>query len=215
MPSSAARIASLNGPAERGRPGSRTSAGRLPRRIGSAIRRLAPVALLLGSFGLAGVMLGPALLGYERYVITGDSMSGSYERGSIVYAREVPVPDLEQGDVITYQPPARAGTDGLVTHRIVSIRERRGERVFRTAGDANGSPDPWRFTLDEPTQARAAFSVPVVGYAFAALAIREVRMLLIGLPALLIALALLTRLWRDAGEEARRRDAAAPGEALP
>ena len=30
-------------------------------------------------------------------------------------------------------------------------------------------------------------------------------MLVIGLPALLIALVLLTRLWRDAGEEARRR----------
>jgi signal peptidase I len=187
---------------------------RWPLGLASAARRAAPAALLLASFALAGLMLVPALLGYERYVITGDSMAGAYDRGSIVYAREVPVADLRSGDVITYEPPAKTGTEGLVTHRIVSVSERRGERVFRTEGDANGSPDPWRFTLDQPTQARASFSVPFVGYAFAALAVREVRMLVIGLPALLIALALLTRLWREAGAEARRnREATAAGEA--
>jgi signal peptidase I len=158
-------------------------------------------------------MLVPALLGYQRYVITGDSMAGTYDRGSIVYAEEVPVSELEVGNVITYVPPPRAGTKGRITHRIVSIDRRDGKRVFRTKGDANASRDPWRFTLRSPTQARAAFDVSYAGYAFAALGIREVRMTLIGLPALLIAAVLLVRLWRQAGEEASRRTAAEGAEA--
>jgi signal peptidase I len=165
-------------------------------------------------------MLVPALLGYERYVITGDSMAGTYDRGSIVFAESVPVSELETGDVITYEPPPKAGAEGLTTHRIVSIREleaKRGEveTVFRTKGDANASRDPWRFTLDDPTQARAVRAIPYAGYAFAALAIREVRMAVIGLPALLIALVLLVRLWRDAGEEALAGETARAGSATP
>jgi signal peptidase len=166
----------------------------------------------VAGLGLAALMLVPAILGYERYVITGDSMAGTYDRGSIVFGEAVPVSELGIGDVITYDPPP-GGPEGMVTHRIVSIRdvERRGkaERVLRTAGDANAARDPWRFTLDGPTQARAQFAVPYVGYAFAAVAIREVRMAVIGGPALLIAILLLARLWREAGEEARR-EAGAP-----
>jgi signal peptidase len=157
-------------------------------------------------------MLVPALLGLQRYVITGGSMTGTYDRGSIVLDRAVPVADLRVGDVITYRPPARTGIPGLVTHRIVSIRDRGSNGPsFRTKGDANPKPDPWRFTLSAPTQARVVFSIPYLGYGLAALSIRFVRMLVIGLPALLIAIALIVRLWRDAGADTDAEEAAAKG----
>jgi signal peptidase len=137
-------------------------------------------------------------------------MSGSYDRGSIVYSNEVPVEQLRVGDVITYTPPRSSGeSNAMLTHRIVAIGEDARGRVFRTKGDANEHVDPWRFRLERPTQARAAFGVPYVGYAFAALSIKPVRMLVVGLPALLIAIGLLSGLWRDAGEEIRRRDSGA------
>lgn len=167
------------------------------RRLARAAGTLAVAAALL----LAGLMLGPPLLGLQRYVITGGSMEGSISRGSIVFDRAVPVADLRVGDVITYEPPNRAW--GRVTHRIVRIgRGPHGERRFRTRGDANPSPDPWSFRLAGPTQARVAFHVPVAGYAFAALGIRPVRMALIGLPAILVALSVLVGLVREAREEA-------------
>jgi signal peptidase len=176
---------------------------------------LVPVLAL----GLAALMLIPAALGYHRYVITGDSMSGSIERGSIVFDDEVPVSDLREGDVITYDPPQGSGVEGPVTHRIDTIKESGKGTRFRTKGDNNETADPWTFTLDQPTQARVAFHVPYVGYAFAALSIRWVRILLIGLPALLIALTLLRRMWREAGEELERRKqggvAAEPAPAGP
>ena len=182
------------------------------------------VAVPVLALGLAALMLVPAALGYHRYVITGDSMSGAIERGSIVFDDEVPVSDLREGDVITYDPPQGSGVEGPVTHRIETIKETPKGQRFRTKGDNNATADPWTFTLDQPTQARVAFHVPYVGYAFAALSIRWVRILLIGLPALLIAFTLVRRMWREAGEELERRQqeggaapalAAAPAGLVP
>jgi signal peptidase I len=184
----------------------------------TALRRLRSIAsalLVAGAFALAAAVLVPAALGYERYVITSGSMAGSYDRGSIVYARPVPVGSLAVGDVITFAPPRVHTGGGLVTHRIASIgRDARGRRVFRTKGDANRSADPWKFSLARPTQPRAAFRVPHAGYLLAALSVREVRMAAIGGPALLIALGVLARLWAEAGAEQRRRREAAAREAL-
>jgi signal peptidase len=174
----------------------------------SPLRRIAGGLLTAGAVALAAAVLVPALLGYQRYVITSGSMTGTYDRGSIVYDRVVPTRSLDVGDVITYAPPAGAGPAGLVTHRIAAITPQPGgARVFRTKGDANPVKDPWTFTLTRPTQARVAFHLPYVGYALAALAERKVRMILIGVPALLVALSVLAGLWREAGEaaaEARR-----------
>jgi signal peptidase I len=162
---------------------------------------------------LAAVLLIPAALGYQRYVIVSGSMSGTYDKGSIVFDKEVPVGDLKVGDTITYQPPPGTFSQDLVTHRIAWIgTDASGEPTFRTRGDANPSADPWTFSLDQPTQAKVEFSVPYVGYLLAGLSVPAVRMLAIGIPAILVAFLLLAGIWRSAGEEARRREAEA-GEA--
>jgi signal peptidase len=151
------------------------------------VRTTALILLVL----LAALMLVPAALGYERYVIGGGSMGDSLPRGSIAYEERVPVGALRVGDVITYTPPGHAER---VTHRIVAIG-RRGQ--IRTQGDANNAPDPWTFTLPAREQAVLRFHVPVAGYAYAALGLRWVRMLVIGLPALLVAAVALRSAWRE------------------
>ena len=169
------------------------------RRVGRAFSALLLAAGLL--FGL--LLVAPALMGYQRYVIVSGSMTGTYDRGSLVFDEVVPVSALKTGDVITYRPPYGGGPTGLVTHRIVkvtSIPAPQG-RVFETKGDANRVKDPWTFTLSAPRQARVVAGVPYVGFVLAALARRDVRMILVGLPAALIALASLAGLWRQTGEE--------------
>ncbi|MBC7596912.1 MAG: signal peptidase I [Kineosporiaceae bacterium] len=136
----------------------------------------------------------PSLFGYSRYVITGGSMSGTFERGSLAFEKIVPVADLRVGDIITYRPPAKFGIDGLVTHRIVSINAGKGGDLFRTKGDANATQDPWQFQLQQGTQPRVTYTVPYVGYAFLALGDRHIRMLLIGIPAGIIAILSLVEL---------------------
>lgn len=173
---------------------------------GRQIARWAGAAATVLCLLLAASLLLPAALGFQRYVIVSGSMTGTYDRGSIVYDEEVPVEDLKVGDSITYAPPPGASPEELVTHRIVWIGQNKGgEEIFRTKGDANESADPWTFALDKSEQARVAFSIPYVGYLLAGLSIPIVRMLAIGIPAIVVAFLILGGIWRDAGEEARRR----------
>jgi signal peptidase len=159
-------------------------------------------AWVLCSLALAAAIVLPGFLGLERYVIVGDSMTGSIPKGSIVYARVVPVEQLKAGDVITFVPP---GMSAPVTHRIASITQGAdGLPVFLTKGDHNEVPDPWRTTFVQPAAARYAFHVPILGYALAAFAVREVRILLIALPALLISISLLWSVWCSAADSVRR-----------
>jgi signal peptidase len=169
------------------------------------IGRVASWVLPLTAVLAAVLVLLPSLLGYQRYVITSGSMTGTIDRGSLIFDKVVPADALKVGDIITYTPPASSGVDEPVTHRIVWVgRDRLGRLAFHTKGDFNPSPDPWKFVLDRPTQARVAFHMPYVGFALAAITDRHLRMLIIGLPALLIALAVLAKLWQDAGEDLRR-----------
>lgn len=160
--------------------------GRIRRSTGRAtgiLINLAAIAVVV----LAGIFLLPGLAGYERYVITGASMSGTFERGSLAFADAVPVEELAVGDVITYMPPPDSGLSELVTHRIVDIQDAQqgagAGPVFTTRGDANSTDDPWLFQLDDPTQARVEATVPGLGWVFLALADREIRMVIIGIPA--------------------------------
>lgn len=166
----------------------RTSA---TRRVGGWV--LTTAILLVTLFCLAWI--APSLFGFSRYVITGGSMSGSIDKGSVVFEKPVPVDELEVGDVITYLPPPGSGSESLVTHRIIAMEPAEGGGIlFTTKGDANPKPDPWHFKLVDGEQPVVEYSVPHAGWVFIALADRTTRMLLIGIPAALIALHALGQL---------------------
>ena len=117
---------------------------------------LAPVSVLV---------LLPIGLGLERYVMSGDSMDAGEDGiapGTVLFEREVPISEIRVGDVITYRPPASAGVDGMVTHRVVEIRD--GGLV--TQGDAEAHPDPWLVDNRPTTVSRVEFALPYVGYAY-------------------------------------------------
>ena len=175
---------------------------RLPRTAGRVALNIVFVAMM----ACVAIMLVPAALGFQRYVILTGSMTGTYDRGSIVFDRPVPVSTLKVGDPITYSPPPGFTHQTRVTHRIWSIHPGSdGDPIFRTKGDANRHPDVWQFTLNRPTQERVVFHVPEVGYLFLLLSLRDFRIVLVGVPALIIGLIMLIHLWREAGQEARRQ----------
>ena len=175
------------------------SAAKRAKSLGSAAVSVAAVAATL----LAALMFVPGLIGLDRYVITGGSMSGTFERGALVVEQRVPVADLREGDVITYLPPAESGLGDLVTHRIVSVEPAADGAltVFRTKGDANADVDPWTFTLADAVQPKVVGWIPAVGWIFIALSQPPMRMLAIGVPAAIIALLSL----RDLIRATRRR----------
>jgi signal peptidase len=167
-------------------------------------------ATLLAGVVVAMLVLLPSLFGWQRYAIVSGSMTGTYDRGSLVLDEVVPVSDLRVGDAITYLPPRGSGPDHLITHRIAWIgRDTTGARVYRTKGDANPVADPWTFTLGQATQARVRAGVPYAGFVLMGLTRRDVRMWIIVLPALLIAGFTLLSLWRTLGDAARAAESAA------
>jgi signal peptidase I len=181
-------------------------------------RTRARVGHVLSTIGLilvltiAGLMLVPALLGYERYVIVSGSMEPTIGTGSVVYDKTAPVEDLKVGDVITFAPPPEFDVDGQVTHRIHSIEKTApgdqvdgkevpaGTRQFVTKGDANDDPDPWKMVPDQPDQARVEHHIEYLGYIYGALSNRWVQLLVIGLPALVLVVLLARALWHEAGD---------------
>jgi signal peptidase I len=172
---------------------------------GTRARALAHVAgrglmsvLLLAILGAMVITFAPSLFGYQRYVLIGHSMEPTIHRGSLVFDEIVNVSDLRKGDVITYVPP---GNLEPVTHRLISrkVKKKGGAPIFRTKGDNNPVADPRTFQLIRQKQARFAFSVPYLGWLFIALGTPKVRFILLVIPALLIALSMLVRLWREGG----------------
>ena len=130
----------------------------IARRIGRTLCALLIAAgILFGAF-----LVGPALMGWERYVIVSGSMTGTYDRGSLVFDEVVPTKSLKVGDVITYKPPAGSGPKGLVTHRIVKIGHgNRRPATASTAPRATPTPPPirGRFTLRGQAGGRASSPV--------------------------------------------------------
>lgn len=159
---------------------------------------VAPVSILV---------LLPIGLGLERYVMSGDSMdsgaAGGISQGSVVFERAVPVGDLRVGDVITFRPPAGAGVDGLVTHRIVGI----GTDGIRTRGDAEALRDPWVLHPEEPTLPRVVYTLPWIGYGYLVIFHPISRLLMAGSAVLLVLLI--------TSEIRRRRGVAATGHDAP
>ncbi len=193
-----------------GEPAARRLWSRVVRKLGRIALNLLFAAMVAG----AGIMILPAALGFHRYIILTGSMTGTYDRGSIVFDRPVPVSSLKVGDPITYDPPSgfTTGVYKRVTHRIIWIgRGANGERAFRTKGDANKSPDAWKFGLGHGTQDRVVFHIPELGYLFVLLSLRSFRMVLVGVPAVLMGLFMVRGLWRDAGAEAKRQKLAKAG----
>ena len=159
---------------------------RLASRLIKIAGRIAINLVVLAMTAVALLMLVPAVLGFHRYVILTGSMTGTYDRGSVVFDRPVPVSELKVGDPITYSPPPGFTQQQRVTHRIWwTARGPHGERSFRTKGDANHHPDAWKFTLSQPTQDRVVFHVPYIGYPLMLLSIRNFRLVLVSVPALL------------------------------
>ncbi len=112
---------------------------------------------LLAAVIVAMLVLLPSLFGWQRYAIVSGSMTGTYDKGTLVLDEVVPVADLKVGDVITYLPPSGAGPDHLITHRIAWIgKDPTGGRDL----PHQGRRQPGRRPVDVPPQPAHAGACP-------------------------------------------------------
>jgi len=153
------------------------------------------VALALALALLASLLTVAAtnLLGYNNYVIYSGSMEPTVKVGSLLLTRPADVEDLQVGDVITYRSP---GNHTTLTHRIVSIRQQDGERVFKTKGDASLEPDP-REVILRGQVSKMAFDIPYLGYVVDFAKSTQGVVLLLVVPAAGLLLIHTRKIWKE------------------
>jgi signal peptidase I len=103
----------------------------------------------------------PTFFGYEALVVGGGSMGRSVPVGSVAVTRMVDVKAVGQGDVISFRHPGRQQT---ITHRVTSVGEENGQRIFTTKGDASAAPDPQPARFASGEVARLQWVIPYAGY---------------------------------------------------
>ncbi len=163
------------------------------RRALDVFQAVMAVALLLLILALlAGTV--PSLIGYESFVVFSGSMEPAIHVGDLAIVAPAKPVDLKVGDVVTYRLTDRPGV--LVTHRIIQIGlDDKQNMIFTTKGDANNSAD--QVQVDQgAVLGRVAFSIPQVGYLVDFAKRPEGRVLLLGIPGLLLALDYLLGLRR-------------------
>jgi signal peptidase len=96
----------------------------------------------------------------ESYVILSGSMEPEMSPGDAVIVDDQGAGSIEEGDVITF---SREGSDTVVTHRVVDVREENGERVFETKGDANDQADRQPVPADDVVGS-VVLTIPFIGY---------------------------------------------------
>jgi signal peptidase len=162
---------------------------------GFARRLLGLAGTVAMGFCLAIVVaLGvPRLLGYQIFTGLSGSMTPTLEVGDVVVGSRLAPLDARIGDVVTFRSPENQKR--LITHRVVSVRAFDGRVAFVTKGDVNTGTERWSVPADG-TIARVEYRIPKLGYVANRLGGRFGRFSLIVIPALLLGIYELIRIWR-------------------
>jgi signal peptidase len=177
-------------------------------RIPGPVRFGAVSTLWAGIAAAAGVGLAlslPNVIGWHSFTVLSGSMEPAIRTGDVVVVRPISPAEVRVGDVLTFRDPANHAR--LITHRLSSFRARSGRFEMVTRGDANNTAERWSVSASGRL-GRVAYRVPYAGYVLARLGGRSGRILLLALPALLLAAYEIARIWRP------ERGRGATGEAV-
>ena len=100
---------------------------------------------------------------YGAYVIVSGSMEPLIKVRDAVIIKRASIDNIKIGDVVTYRSTDPAFNGILVTHRVVSIDEKNGEKIFITKGDHNETIDRTPVSFNQ-IQGKVVMRVPKIGY---------------------------------------------------
>lgn len=96
------------------------------------------VAVLIASIVSQGES---SILGFRSYYVRTDSMTPTFSAGSWILVKEVPIEQVEPGDILTFR--LKDSKDTIVTHRCINVdTDENGNIQAWTQGDANSGADP-------------------------------------------------------------------------
>ena len=169
---------------------------KLLRAIRTALSVILWLALGLGFAAMVAFGAAKAA-GYETFTVLSGSMEPAISTGDLVVDARILAKDAQVGDVITFPEPR---TKRLITHRLEHKRIDGSQAHMRTRGDANNAPERWSIPADGQI-GRVVASVPKGGYVAAFANERTAQLLLVVVPAVLLGLLELIRIWRPRSPE--------------
>lgn len=81
-------------------------------------------------------------LGLRIFRVQTGSMIPKYQVGDVILVKEKEIDKIKVDDDVTYWGTTGTMKGKLVTHRVVEITEKEGEKIFYTKGIANNTIDP-------------------------------------------------------------------------
>jgi signal peptidase len=164
----------------------------VPRRPFAPLRAVAYAALGL-AIGIALAVTAPLAFGYKSFTVLSGSMEPAIGTGDVIVVKRISPLDARVGDVVSFRDPENASR--ILSHRVVRIRAA-GNLVFVvTKGDANTGVEQWQVP-EEGTIGRVEYRIPKLGYVTNRVGSRFGRLAFLVLPALLLAISELLKIWR-------------------
>jgi signal peptidase len=131
----------------------------------------------------------PTIFNHQLYIVRSNSMSPTFETGSMIVVRLVDTENIRENDIITYHG---SDTSVVVTHRVVEVIREEGLQ-FVTRGDANDVND-FVPVPAENVIGKVVFSIPFAGYIMAFMRSKQGLLLLIIIPGVLIVISQVRQL---------------------
>jgi signal peptidase I len=144
---------------------------------------------------LAGVLMTltvPRVLDKPVLVVLTGSMEPQLRTGDVVIESRISPLEAKAGDVITFRDPDRP--DRLITHRVRRVNARGENLSFTTKGDANNTVETWQIHR-HGSIGRVEYRLPKLGYVVAWISGPAARLFLVVIPAILLGLLELRRIW--------------------
>jgi signal peptidase len=177
-----------------------------PREIPPILHRSINITLAGALVLLVLLALAPQIWDLHFRTVASGSMEPAIPLGAVVMFRPVDATEIQEGDVITFRSPEGPGL--VVTHRVIRVSQQSGMHYFQTKGDANPEADLEPIS-EKAILGKVMFYIPYIGYLSQVVRQPVGWSLLIALPAAMIILFELIRIFRLiwSGEPGSEKDA--------
>jgi signal peptidase len=161
-------------------------------------------------FGLgAGLIVAagaPVIFGMHAFTVMSGSMAPALGVGDVVVEHQIPATAARPGDIITFHDPDVRGR--MLTHRLTAIHIVGDRALVDTKGDVNNHAERWSIAA-RGSLGRVSYHLPLLGYGLVWTSGRYARIALVVVPACILGMIELLRIWRPRRREEEAADAVA------
>lgn len=159
-------------------------------------------AVLIFTFIVVLLPLLPTKNYLSIFIVPTGSMEPTIKAGSIAFVKPIHQEQVQKGQIITFLSPKNP--DETIIHRVYEVKTIAGTTALTTKGDNNNVADNWIVSIPE-IKGIYVNSVPYLGHPIALLRNKVGFAVMVGIPALIIALLQILRIKEGIEEEVQKR----------